>query len=100
MVAFGPRPPTRPSTRPSFAPISGERNAAAVLLERGAGGDLAVPAFEVRHLRPLRDELHVAARHHADRNIAIREVIARDETGLAQLVVENLAGCGGLLLAG
>src|SRR3954447_17394164 len=80
--------------------MSRQRNAAAVLLEWGARADLAEPALEVRQLGPLRHQLHVAAAHHADRDVATGKIIARDEAGLAELLVKNPAGPGRLLLAG
>ena len=71
-----------------------------MLLEGGALCNLAEPAFEIRHLGPLRHQVHVAATHHAHRNVAIREIIARDETHLAELLVENPTCRCGLFLAG
>src|SRR5437868_976938 len=86
--------------RPSLLPISRQRNAAAVLLERSALRDLAEPAFEIRHFRALRHQLHVAADHYADWNVAIGKFIARHEAGLAELRVHDLRSGRGLLLAG
>src|SRR4051812_9053183 len=61
-----------------------------MVAERLALLDRAEPALQVRQRWPVGDELPKAKGDEPDRNVAHRELVAGDVSGLAELRIQNL----------